>query len=633
MNKVVFKLIALWWFLATSVLANHHIAMNTVLPGEQKMPPVKLHSLHLAPVNIATTIDQLAADDRIAWQLESSSHLAIQQGINWYKVVVHNASQQTASGYLTLGNDIAINSLDIYSVQPGFNSLNAVNQSQTTRLLPTNNRFTELILAPNEHRTLYIRLAADNELYRPLVVENVHAFMQSSGARHYQNAFAVGGIIAIAVMSLLLYVAVRDPALSWLSAYFFLRAILLSVLVGGHLYYLFPEHPELRGGELLALVALSTLAFIWFTIHLFQLKQQLPRFVYAAKWVSLGLVTISVFSFYMPPSLIVLATNILFISTLVVLFSLGLVLYRRQQRLAFLFSVIMAVQFVFGLLISLGLFFDVSPFNARESLLIASFLFNTTLIVFLICRMYYYQMHDKQLAQKEALTNALASQKAQAQLLNLQEENQEELEQRVQERTLELNIALNELEELNRELEQKNTIDELTGLYNRRFYDQRILAEYRRSKRNLTPLSLVVIDLDFFKRVNDKFGHIAGDQCLSWLAQHIKQSLKRSTDVGCRYGGEEFCLILPDTDQNGAIALAEELRKAVQSFDFVYQGESISLTVSCGVATYTQQENIAPTHIFCAADKALYQAKRQGRNQVNSQDISPDLLIQEHSHD
>ena len=218
-------------------------------------------------------------------------------------------------------------------------------------------------------------------------------------------------------------------------------------------------------------------------------------------------------------------------------------------------------------------------------------------------------------------------------MLNIQEENQEELEQRVQERTLELNIALNELEELNRELEQKNTIDELTGLYNRRFYDQRILAEYRRSKRNLTPLSLVVIDLDFFKRVNDKFGHIAGDQCLSWLAQHIKQSLKRSTDVGCRYGGEEFCLILPDTDQNGAVALAEELRKAVQSFDFVYQGKSISLTVSCGVATYMQQENISPAHIFCAADKALYQAKGQGRNQVNSQDISPDLLIQEHSHD
>jgi diguanylate cyclase (GGDEF)-like protein len=244
--------------------------------------------------------------------------------------------------------------------------------------------------------------------------------------------------------------------------------------------------------------------------------------------------------------------------------------------------------------------------------------------------MYQYQLEDKEAAQREALTNAMTSREAQEQLLQLQADNQEELEQRVQERTLELNIALNELEELNRELEEKNTIDELTGLYNRRFYDQKIVAEFRRSKRNLTPLSLIVADLDFFKKVNDTYGHLAGDQCLSWLAQHIKQSLKRSTDIGCRYGGEEFCLILPDTDKEGAVALAEELRKAVESFDFVYHEQHLSLTISCGIATYQQQEGIETAHIFCAADKALYQAKRNGRNQIQSHEITPELLIQEH---
>ena len=267
-----FKLLLLWCFWATNALANSHSVINSTLFGDQKMSPIKLFSLHIAPVNSAMTIEQLEADDAIAWQEQSSSQLAIQQGVNWYKVVVHNASQQTASGYLTVGNDIAINAFDIYSVQPDLNNLNVVNRSLATSLLSTNNWFAELILAPNEHRTLYIRLAADIELYRPLVVESGQAFIQTSGTKQYQNAFAVGGIIAIAVMSLLLFIAVRDPALSWLSAYFFLRAILLSVLVGGNLYYLFPDHPELRGGELLALVALSTLAFIWFTIHLFQAK-------------------------------------------------------------------------------------------------------------------------------------------------------------------------------------------------------------------------------------------------------------------------------------------------------------------------------------------------------------------------
>ncbi len=216
----------------------------------------------------------------------------------------------------------------------------------------------------------------------------------------------------------------------------------------------------------------------------------------------------------------------------------------------------------------------------------------------------------------QALENAVASKKAQEEVVKLQDENQEMLESRVQERTLELNVALQELEEVNRELEEKNTLDELTGLFNRRFYDKKILAEYRRSKRNLTPLSIIVVDIDHFKAVNDNYGHHVGDLCLIWLSQHIKKSLKRSADVGCRYGGEEFCIVLPDTDSKGAIALAETLRENVAEFDFSHKEKTISVTLSCGVSPYTQQPSAFPEHIFIAADKALYQAKRNGRNQV-----------------
>lgn len=201
-------------------------------------------------------------------------------------------------------------------------------------------------------------------------------------------------------------------------------------------------------------------------------------------------------------------------------------------------------------------------------------------------------------------------------LLNQQQEGQDLLEERVQERTLELHIALQELEEANRELEQKNTLDELTGLFNRRFYDQKILAEYRRSKRNLTPLSLIIIDIDHFKAVNDSYGHLAGDYCLVWLSNHIKKSLKRSSDMAFRYGGEEFCLILPDTDQNGAMALAEALRKVIEQQVCTHKEFEISLTISSGIFTYIQQDDVQPEQIFTSADKALYEAKHNGRNQI-----------------
>ncbi|MCO4799126.1 MAG: diguanylate cyclase [Colwelliaceae bacterium] len=239
------------------------------------------------------------------------------------------------------------------------------------------------------------------------------------------------------------------------------------------------------------------------------------------------------------------------------------------------------------------------------------FLYRQTLII----------ADEQSLSENEALVLADKYQASYKELLIQQEEDQELLEARVQERTLELNIALQELEEANRELEQKNTMDELTGLFNRRYYDQKLLAEFRRSRRNLTPLSLVVIDIDHFKSVNDNYGHSAGDKCLVTLGKLIKQILRRSSDIGCRYGGEEFCLILPETTSEGAIAFAQELRELVMSSSFDFDSTSINLTISCGICTYQQEKEAAPVDIFNAADKALYQAKVDGRNQVQIKEI------------
>lgn len=200
-------------------------------------------------------------------------------------------------------------------------------------------------------------------------------------------------------------------------------------------------------------------------------------------------------------------------------------------------------------------------------------------------------------------------------------EETDELESKVQERTLELNIALQELEEANKELQEKNTLDELTGLYNRRFYDQKIQAEFRRSRRNLTPLSLVVIDIDHFKKVNDNYGHLAGDECLVAVSACIKKCLRRSADISCRYGGEEFCLILPETDSKGALVLADELRESIENCQISYNNIAIKLTISCGISTYLQQKNVKPEHLFAVADQALYKAKDNGRNQIIQQNF------------
>ncbi len=240
----------------------------------------------------------------------------------------------------------------------------------------------------------------------------------------------------------------------------------------------------------------------------------------------------------------------------------------------------------------------------------------TALICLYLNRHHRIKYQKMSLKLKQCQSHTELAEQALKTLAKEQEDSQDLLEERVQERTLELNIALQELESANQELERKNVLDELTGLHNRRFYDQKILAEYRRSRRNLTALSLVLIDIDHFKLVNDTHGHLAGDQCLIWLAKHIKQSLKRSADKAFRYGGEEFCLILPNTDAEGALLLAEQLRLLISEVAFSFQGTEIALTVSCGICTYQQQVDIGPEQIFSGADKALYQAKHDGRNQT-----------------
>lgn len=259
--------------------------------------------------------------------------------------------------------------------------------------------------------------------------------------------------------------------------------------------------------------------------------------------------------------------------------------------------------------------YDVGVINASISLL---YVLTSLLIISLLVWQTYTQFRTRQKTQYQAVTEAKQHQDAKQQEMILQQETQDLLEMHVQERTLELNIALQELEEANRELEKKNTLDELSGLYNRRFYDQKIMAEYRRSKRNLTSLSLVIIDIDHFKRVNDNYGHLAGDQCITWVAKQIMQCLKRPADICCRYGGEEFCLILPETNGEGARLLAETIRASIAEHKFVYQNETLDLTVSCGLATYDQQNRVSPEHIFSTADQALYQAKQNGRNQLQT---------------
>lgn len=164
-------------------------------------------------------------------------------------------------------------------------------------------------------------------------------------------------------------------------------------------------------------------------------------------------------------------------------------------------------------------------------------------------------------------------------------------------------------------LEQEILLDSLTGIYNRRAYEMRIKEELSRWQRYGQPFSLVLFDIDHFKKVNDQFGHQAGDKCLREITSRIRPSLRHS-DFLARYGGEEFIIILPGTNEDDAYRVAEKIRILIEKTHFVYQGVEVPVTISLGV-TEVKTPDKDPEGLFQRVDGAMYQAKRGGRNQTH----------------
>jgi len=218
------------------------------------------------------------------------------------------------------------------------------------------------------------------------------------------------------------------------------------------------------------------------------------------------------------------------------------------------------------------------------------------------------------------LTEALASQAAVAmeyrRLLDEQELLKLQLEHQVDERTEELQNALSKLSEAHIVLKDLTTIDPVTGLRNRQFFDEVMEQEWRRAERQKYPVALLMLDIDHFKRVNDTYGHLAGDICLAGVAKCMSELFKRPADVIARFGGEEFIAILPYMEHKDAFEFAEKVREAIAGSSFAADEHVINVTVSIGVATMTPDESNGSRQLIAQADASMYKAKTSGRNRV-----------------
>jgi diguanylate cyclase (GGDEF)-like protein/PAS domain S-box-containing protein len=162
------------------------------------------------------------------------------------------------------------------------------------------------------------------------------------------------------------------------------------------------------------------------------------------------------------------------------------------------------------------------------------------------------------------------------------------------------------------------SMDGLTGIANRRHFDTTLDLEWRRAMRSVSPVSLIMIDIDFYKNYNDSYGHLAGDSCLQKIAHTIRDSLRRAGNFAARFGGEEFTVILPDTNAKEAYVFAESLREKIENLNIEHKDSIVgsNVTVSLGVSSLIPDKNRTRDELISLADKALYKAKQGGRNRV-----------------
>lgn len=204
-----------------------------------------------------------------------------------------------------------------------------------------------------------------------------------------------------------------------------------------------------------------------------------------------------------------------------------------------------------------------------------------------------------------------------AQLLEhkqIEDDRQQEVQQKIEIMTQKLQDLETETETLRTKLKiehDKALSDPLTGLPNRLAYNSRAEMELNRWKRYKAPLALVIWDIDYFKRINDDYGHKAGDKTLALVGQLLLNNC-RETDFVARYGGEEFVMLMPNTEESQALEMAENTRKMIQNCGFNSNGEDINLTLSCGISEFSAGDQL--DDVFVRADQALYQSKQRGRN-------------------
>ncbi|MFC4700899.1 diguanylate cyclase [Glaciecola siphonariae] len=572
----------------------------------------------------------LALDDNL-WQSFEKENLGLSERVHWIKL--QTETLLVDEQYLFELNYGLLDNADVWvyahhmsedgSARYEQIATYSVGDTQSFYFRPIQHeQFLFPVYAETTHVTLLLKLYGEGPIKAPLRLWEKSDFIEYSGSHKLFMGLFFGYMIAMALSNLFIYATTRNPIFAVYTAYVLSIGMVAVTLHGMGFRYLWPDNIWFQE-RAIAFFACSTLILIiTFSIQVLDLKNNSIRAFKLLKLVRYVFYALFVASFVMPYSLLLTSVLVMIACTTPVILVSSLSLAIKGNLIARYFSGAWAALLMSGIALAFENFGLYELPMDSSYLLMVGAITETLLLALALAISFSTQYKEAEEARALAVENERQAMAAKDELLQVQQESQQALEYSVEERTLELEIAMRELSEVNQELERLSAIDPLTGLMNRRYFDKRLLAETRRSRREQRILSLAMLDIDFFKKINDEHGHLAGDECLKVFASTLQENIKRPSDIICRYGGEEFVVILPATDLEGAHKLMERVRSALEQTSVNFEGKRISMTVSIGLSSKVMSNDDEQAALLAFADKLLYQAKESGRNQVIAQAYS-----------
>ena len=450
-------------------------------------------------------------------------------------------------------------------------------------------------IAEAQQGEFFIEVTTSSSMRMPVALMSETDFFDAKLQRRLIEGLYFGLLFCMTVYNLFGFLASREPEFGIYSLYTIFFGGLMLSLDGLGFRYLWPDWLYLQDKGIPIFGSLTLLMAALFAYQLLRLKnyrRTLARGLFIMAGLAILSLAIGAFSSYQVGIHALLA---LAVPGCLYLLIIGVYLWKKGLVYARMFTIAWGALLLSVMVNSLGYLGIIdSMFIQRHAIMLGSAL-EILLLSWVLAVRYNEQRRERLLAQQRY---------------------NEELETRVEERTFELEITLKELQEVNNELEQRNLEDPLTGLNNRRYFNQQLEREYRRSRRNQKPMCLIMVDIDRFKAVNDTYGHGVGDDILQAISKELRKQARRPTDAVCRYGGEEFAFILAETDLTNGVAFAEKLVAHIRQCVFSTRDGEHSITISAGVAAIDNTRDHSVHDLFTAADSALYKAKREGRDQV-----------------